>query len=100
VASMNRSLFCTKGSKAGFLGMSPQILEPGDVVCILPCSVMFVLRPVEDYYLLPGECYVDGIMYSVDVLISARNNCELLPREFLPPQLYILITNRPGPGYP
>ncbi|RYP12375.1 hypothetical protein DL765_007363 [Monosporascus sp. GIB2] len=49
-------------TEKGFLGIGPGILEPGDIVSILPCPVPFVLRPVDGHFLLAGECYVDGIM--------------------------------------
>jgi hypothetical protein len=59
LASRNRRVFCTK---RGFLGLGPGILQLNDVICILPSSVPFVLRPVDSHYLLVGKCYVDGIM--------------------------------------
>ncbi|KAH8587221.1 hypothetical protein B0O99DRAFT_747720 [Bisporella sp. PMI_857] len=56
----NRKVFHTSN---GLLGVGPAILKPGDVVCILPHKVPFVLRKVEHGpYRLVGACYVDGIM--------------------------------------
>ncbi|KAK3369095.1 heterokaryon incompatibility protein-domain-containing protein [Lasiosphaeria ovina] len=54
-----RKVFYTE---KGFLGIGPGILQKGDIVSILPCPVLFVLRPVDGHFLLAGECYVDGIM--------------------------------------
>ncbi|TVY41023.1 Heterokaryon incompatibility protein 6,OR allele [Lachnellula subtilissima] len=60
LVSRNRRLFSTQ---RGFLGLGPEILESGDVVCIFPqLPVPLVLRPVDGHFLLVGECYVDGIM--------------------------------------
>lgn len=60
LVSRNRRLFSTQ---RGLLGLGPEILESGDVICIFPLlSVPLVLRPVDDHFLLVGECYVDGIM--------------------------------------
>lgn len=55
-----RSFFRTKG---GYMGLGPQILQPGDFVCVLAGGeVPFILRPDHDYYKLVGECYLHGIM--------------------------------------
>jgi hypothetical protein len=56
-----RSFFQTT---QGYLGLGPDTLQTGDVVCILfggRCP--FVLRPKEGFYQLIGEAYVHGIMY-------------------------------------
>ncbi len=45
------------------LGIAPIAAEPGDVVCVLGGSkVPFVMRKIEDHYVMIGECYVQGIM--------------------------------------
>lgn len=66
-ACKNRHIFCTNG---GLLGIGPNILQNGDVICILPAKVPFILRPANDYYLLVGECYVDSIMNGEKMDIS------------------------------
>ena len=71
--SRNRRLFSTQ---RGFLRLGPEILEPGDVICIFPLlPVPFVLRPVDDHFLLVGECYVDGVMDAEEA--SAENYKQL-----------------------
>ncbi|KAF7504440.1 hypothetical protein GJ744_002244 [Endocarpon pusillum] len=73
--SRNRRLFSTQ---RGFLGLGPQILESGDVVCIFPDTpVPLVLRPVDDYFLLVGECYVDGIMDGEEAEAAKIRTIEL-----------------------
>ena len=47
----------------GFLGLGPQLMQAGDVVCMLFRErVPFILRPKDGYYRLVGECYVHGVM--------------------------------------
>ena len=58
-----RKFFTTEN---GRVGLGPQKMEAGDVVCILKCvRVPFVLRKHElepqTYYLI-GEAYVHGLM--------------------------------------
>ena len=56
----NRRFFITR---EGHMGLGPRNIEPGDVVCILlGAQVPFVLRAVNDHYVLLGECYCHGIM--------------------------------------
>ncbi|KAF4630014.1 hypothetical protein G7Y89_g8121 [Cudoniella acicularis] len=75
LVSRNRRLFSTQ---RGFLGLGPEILESGDVVCIIPLlSVPLVLRPVDDHFLLVGECYVDGIMDSEEANAAKMRTIEL-----------------------
>lgn len=46
-----------------FIGFLPKQTQLGDViVIILGATTPFVLRPVDDAYILIGECYVHGIM--------------------------------------
>ena len=46
----------------GYMGLGPKGVQQGDLVCILfGCQQPLVLRPVEDYYLVVGSCYVNGI---------------------------------------
>jgi hypothetical protein len=49
---------------AGYLGLGPKFLEPGDVIYILHGgSVPYVLRPAGRHrYRLVGECYIEGLM--------------------------------------
>lgn len=50
-------------SEAGF-GLAPKSARVGDKLCVLlGCEAPVVLRPVEDYYIFLGECYVFGWMY-------------------------------------
>ena len=59
-ATANRRFFITR---EGHMGLGPRNIEPGDVVCIpLGAQVPFVLRAVNDGYVLLGECYCHGIM--------------------------------------
>ena len=59
-ATTNRRFFITR---EGHMGLGPRGIEPGDVVCVLLGSqVPFVLRAVNDDFMLLGECYCHGIM--------------------------------------
>ncbi|OAL45278.1 hypothetical protein IQ07DRAFT_221644 [Pyrenochaeta sp. DS3sAY3a] len=61
LVSRNRRVFSTT---KGYLGIGPQILQEGDMVCIFPgVPAPLILRPREEHFLLVGESYVDGIMY-------------------------------------
>jgi len=56
----NRVVFRTS---TGYLGFGPSVMEIGDTLCILlGARVPFVLRKVEDHYILIGGCYVQGLM--------------------------------------
>lgn len=47
----------------GTIGLGPAILEPGDIVVLLFGGFTpYVLRLVNDHYILVGECYVHGQM--------------------------------------
>jgi hypothetical protein len=50
-------------TQKGYYVLGPAALEPGDLVCVLfGCKVPFCLRPMGEWYLLVGECYVHGLM--------------------------------------
>jgi hypothetical protein len=56
----HRSFFATDN---GYMGLGPNALEVGDVVCVLfGGNVPFILRPKNGVYQLVGEAYVHGIM--------------------------------------
>jgi heterokaryon incompatibility protein (HET) len=47
----------------GHIGMGPDPLQTGDIVCILyGGKVPFILRPESDHHLLVGESYTHGMM--------------------------------------
>jgi hypothetical protein len=53
----------------GYLGYGPQCLAPDDIICVLTgqdCPV--ILRPVDSYYILIGECIVIGLMEGEAIL--------------------------------
>jgi hypothetical protein len=47
-------------SRMGYLGVGPMGLETGDSVCVLGCSIPFVLREVDGHHILLGPCFVLG----------------------------------------
>jgi hypothetical protein len=50
-------------TSTAYLGIASHDTLPGDIVCILfGGSTLMILRPVNDHFLLVGECYVHGIM--------------------------------------
>lgn len=54
-------------TKKGYVGMTPQTSEPGDLVIVLfggqvPFVLRSVLRYQEAFFNLLGEAYCDGIM--------------------------------------
>ncbi|KAF2843152.1 HET-domain-containing protein [Patellaria atrata CBS 101060] len=60
-ACNQRRLFLTKG---GLLGIGPASMLKGDHVCvILGAIVPYILRQVEEQYLLVGECYSFNLMH-------------------------------------
>ena len=60
-ACKGRRFFIT--SKDCYMGVAPDITQPGDKICVIPGSCApYVIRPVGDHYQLIGECYVAGIM--------------------------------------
>ena len=63
-ATHGRRVFVTS---KGLIGLGPAALQPEDVVVVLFGGFTpFVLRKVEDYYLLVGECYVHGKMDGIE----------------------------------
>ncbi len=59
-ATRNRRFFITE---EGHMGLGPRLTKPGDLVCVLLGSrVPFILRAVDDYHVLVGECYCHGLM--------------------------------------
>lgn len=57
---IERSLFRTE---EGYVGLGPYIAQPGDLVGVLfGINVPHVLRPVQEGFLLLGECHVHGVM--------------------------------------
>lgn len=62
-------------TEEGFLGLGPHILEPGDLVCVLfGFKVPYVLRPIDEGFLLIGECYVHGVMNSESLREGRKNS--------------------------
>lgn len=56
--SWNRSFFTTKN---GYLGLGPQLLQPGDWVCVLfGAKAPFILRRYNRKCKLVGEAYLHG----------------------------------------
>jgi hypothetical protein len=51
-------------TEAGLMGMAPPHVQPGDIICVFPgTQIPFLLRPVDEFYILVGEVYVsDGYM--------------------------------------
>ncbi|KAI6084993.1 heterokaryon incompatibility protein-domain-containing protein [Hypoxylon rubiginosum] len=55
----HRAFFTTP---KGYMGLGPKGIQEGDLVSVLfGCQQTLLLRPVEDYYLVVGSCYVNGI---------------------------------------
>lgn len=78
-ATTNRRFFITR---EGHMGLGPRDMEPGDVVCILfGAQVPFVLRAVNNHYVLLGECYCHGIMEGEALRRSDQEGTEL--RDFV-----------------
>ena len=45
------------------MGLGPNVMRPGDIVCVLGGGVApILLRPVDGHFQMVGECYVYGIM--------------------------------------
>jgi hypothetical protein len=58
--TMKMLLFETKD---GYLGLGPRTMLKDDLICVLfGSNVPFVLRRVDDYFVLVGECFVLGLM--------------------------------------
>ena len=56
----DRSFFVTE---RGYMGMGSRAIDKDDFVCVFPgCNVPFILRKIDGYYVLKGECFVFGLM--------------------------------------
>ncbi|CAG1982825.1 unnamed protein product [Fusarium graminearum] len=52
-------IFITEDNCIGLIG---EEVMPGDVVCcVAGCRYLTVLRPIEDFYLFVGSCFVMGL---------------------------------------
>jgi hypothetical protein len=61
-------------TKKGFMALVPSLTQLDDIVVVLNAYQMpFVLRPVQEYFQVIGQCYVHGMM---------ENNCGVLIEEF------------------
>jgi hypothetical protein len=59
-ATYGRRIFVTQD---GDIGLGPAILEPDDIVVLLFGGFTpYVLRSIDDHYILVGECYMHGQM--------------------------------------
>lgn len=77
LATTNRR-FCI--SKKGHHGLVPLDTRQSDILCILTgCSTPMVLRPVEDYYVVIGEAYVQGFRAgdALDAAVENRTKPQL-----------------------
>jgi hypothetical protein len=55
-----RCLFVTP---RGYIGVGPPKVQKGDKICVLlGCDIPLIIRPVGDYYIVVGDCFVYGIM--------------------------------------
>ena len=60
-ACKGRRFFIT--GKDCWMGVAPDITQPGDKICIIPGTCApYMIRPAGEHYQLIGECYVAGIM--------------------------------------
>lgn len=54
-------------------------VESGDLVCIfLGCDVPLILRTIDDYYELVGDCYIDGLMDGQAIEVLAGGGAGLM----------------------
>ncbi|PMD47969.1 hypothetical protein L207DRAFT_628518 [Hyaloscypha variabilis F] len=59
-AMRNRCLFCTED---GWIGIGPEDLMKGDLVCAVKnCKFPVLLRPEDDHFLLLGTALIHGLM--------------------------------------
>jgi hypothetical protein len=50
-------------TEKGYVGIGPAVMNEHDIVCILFGEESpFILRPMDDHYLLFGDCFILGIM--------------------------------------
>jgi hypothetical protein len=60
LATVTRKFFI---SKKGYMGIGPESICNGDIICVLlGCRVPVLLRSYQDCYIFVGECFVWGIM--------------------------------------
>jgi hypothetical protein len=51
-------------TSTGHFGTGDDTVEPGDLVCVLfGGNTPFILREIDNHYILVGECYVHGMMH-------------------------------------
>ena len=56
----NRKLFVTR---KGYFGLGPEAMEVRDLCCVLfSARVHYILRPVNNGYILVGESYIYRVM--------------------------------------
>lgn len=54
-------------------------VEVGDlVVVVMGCDVPVVIRPVDDYYEIVGDCFVDGLMEGQAMELLESGEAELM----------------------
>ena len=74
--TINRRFFETSQH---YLGIGPQSMQMGDVICILfGASTPVVLRPLpgtDGLYQFLGDCYVHGVMFG-EALESVRDSAK------------------------
>ena len=74
---VNRQFFVTE---KGLMGMAPPHVSSGDIICVLPGTMMPILfRKVEKFHILVGEVHVsDGYMEgrAFDVLERGERSLE------------------------
>jgi hypothetical protein len=55
-----RCLFVTP---RGYIGVGPPTVQKGDKICILlGCDIPLIIRPIDNHYIVVGDCFVYGIM--------------------------------------
>jgi hypothetical protein len=65
------------GTRNGYVGLGPGAMEADDVVAVFfGFPTPFILRRVDDYYLLVGEAYVYGIMRGEVLQMCQRGEIE------------------------
>jgi hypothetical protein len=75
-----RSFFSTVKGRIGLGpgGLGPGCVKEGDMVCVLvDGNTPFILRPsVEEYYIVLGEAYVDGVMEGEALTSAEARGCR------------------------
>jgi hypothetical protein len=67
-------------AEKGYLGVGPDLVQPGDTCCVLfGGEVPFILRPLDDHFLLVGESYIHGAMNGevVDLMEAGKLQDQL-----------------------